>query len=300
MGTGRGGAVPPRALSAVIAAALRMQGKYSAECLRSNIKRKYKALNAAQSLSLRAAWRRRLQVLAQKPLKTTFESPLSQKNEFPGGARGETWLTGDAVEKRRPFELGRPVPAPPLASGASSPRASTRERGERRFVPFPPRLSLPLRQDPLPWRWRPRPFPVPGANAGGAGMPVGSVRTDARSPPPPGWPPPSPRPQQAGFVPRPREWGGESTEVPWGGGGGVLGSGTQRARGDGGLRRRSHPGVTSRGSGRAAPLPPAGPRGGSPGPPAPPPRLAGVPRSVPGDVSGLPAGLDVLPAFPRL
>ena len=33
---------------------------------------------------------------------------------------------------------------------------------------------------------------------------------------------------------------------------------------------------------------------------APPPRLAGGRRSVPGDVSGLPAGLDVLPAFPRL
>lgn len=41
-------------------------------------------------------------------------------------------------------------------------------------------------------------------------------------------------------------------------------------------------------------------RGGSPGTAAPPPRLAGVPRPVPGDVSGLPAGLDVLPAFPRL
>lgn len=33
---------------------------------------------------------------------------------------------------------------------------------------------------------------------------------------------------------------------------------------------------------------------------SPLPRLAGVPCSVPGDVSGLPAGLDVLPAFPRL
>lgn len=51
-----------------------------------------------------------------------------------------------------------------------------------------------------------------------------------------------------------------------------------------------------------APLPPAGTRGSSPGRPPPPPplRLAGIPRSVPGDVSGLPAGLDVLPAFPRL
>lgn len=46
------------------------------------------------------------------------------------------------------------------------------------------------------------------------------------------------------------------------------------------------------------PVPAAAPRGGLR--PPPPLRLAGIPRSVPGDVSGLPAGLDVLPAFPRL
>lgn len=77
-----------------------MQGKYSAECLHSNIKRKYKALNAVQSLSRRAA-RRRLLLTADAPSKTCKDNlercPSPRKMTCqgePGGKPGSsvTWL----------------------------------------------------------------------------------------------------------------------------------------------------------------------------------------------------------------